>query len=502
MAKMNRLFAIALLGTPLPLFAQTAPPPPASPATAQGDVAVTIYNNDRALVQDIRQISFGAGRVRTEFPDVSAQILPQTVVFSASNTTILEQNFDYSLLSPDALMRAAVGQVITVVRTNPATGNETSERATVLAVNGGVVLRIGERIEVLRDDGLPVRAVFDSIPSGMRARPTLSITVNSAQAGTRQASLRYLTRGMGWNADYVAQFDDISGRLDMQGWVTLTNNSGTTYTNAATTLVAGSPRLLNSNNGYQQEAYNRTVVRPGTETSDRERLGDFYLYPIAGRTTIAASQTKQVSFLDAHGVPARRGYTFAVAGFDSAAEAQSTDSVIRFSASSNGGLGAALPAGTVRFYMRDSNGAPQFIGERAIGHTPMGSELELAVGRAFDVKVQAVRVSRDRLTENAWTTSTTATIVRVGQPNVSYTIAQLQQRPFWRTVMRYTFTNARSEPVTVDLTQNGLDWWYEATRIVSEPEVGVTDQQGRRRWAVIVPANGTRDFDVTYETRY
>ena len=156
---------------------------------------------------------------------------------------------------------------------------------------------------------------------------------------------------------------------------------------------------MNSNDRYQQDAYNRTVVRPGTETSDRERLGDFYLYPIAGRTTIAASQTKQVSFLDAHGVPARRGYTFAVAGFDSAAEAQSTDSVIRFSASSNGGLGAALPAGTVRFYMRDSNGAPQFIGERAIGHTPMGSELELAVGRAFDVKVQAVRVSRDRLTE-------------------------------------------------------------------------------------------------------
>jgi hypothetical protein len=495
MGRIARSFAILFAATPAPLAAQSAV------ASAQGDVAVTIYNNDRALIQDVRQIAFGAGQFRTELPDVSAQIIPQTVVFSAADTTIQEQNFDFSLLSPDALMRAAVGQVITIVRTNPATGVETNERATVLAVNGGVVLRIGERIEVLRDDGLPVRAVFDAIPSGMRARPTLSITVDSARAGTRQASLRYLTRGMGWSADYVAQFDDAAGRLDMQGWVTLTNNSGTTFTNAATTLVAGSPRLLNDNDRYRQNAYNQTVVRTGTETGNRERLGDFYLYPIAGRTTIAASQTKQVSFLDAHGALAQRGYTFGVTGFESQAEAQSADSVIRFSAASNGGLGAALPAGTVRFYMRDRTGSPQFIGERAIGHTPMGSELELAVGQAFDVKVQATLVGRDRLTAQEWT-SGSAIIVRAGEPNVTYTTMQLANRPYWRTRMRYTLTNARSEPVTVDLTQYGLDWWYGATNILYEPEAGVTNQQGQRRWSITVPANGRREFEVTYQTRY
>ena len=494
--------ALLLLASPLPLAAQTEPTPATPAATAQGDVAVTIYNNNLALVQDVRQIAFGAGRVRTEFPDVSAQIQPQTVAFAADSTSILEQNFDYSLLSPDSLMRAAVGQAITLIRTNPATGVETRERATVLAVNGGVVLRIGERIEVLRDDGLPVRAVFDSIPAGLRARPTLSITVDSARAGTRQASLRYLTGGLAWSADYVALFDEAAGRIDVQGWVTLTNNSGTTYHNAATVLVAGSPGdMSNSDRGYTPRPRG-ALVSPGTETSTRERLGDFYLYPIAGRTTIAASQTKQVSFLDAQGAPAQRIYRYFENGFNSDEEAQSVESAIAFSAASDGGLGAALPAGTVRFYQRDRSGAPQFIGERAIGHTTMGSRLSLVTGEAYDVKVQSTRVSREELTADQWRNVSRSTITAPGEGTRVISTEVLERRPYWRTTMRYTLTNARPEVVTVDLTQTGLDWWYGATRIVSEPIEGVTERQGERRWSISVPANGEREFVVVYETRY
>lgn len=493
---------LAAVGTPLPIAAQTNPAPATAPTTAQGDVSVTIYNNNLALVQDVRQIAFGAGRVRTEFPDVSAQIQPQTVAFAADGTSILEQNFDYSLLSPDSLMRAAVGQTITIVRTNPATGVETRERATVLAVNGGVVLRIGERIEVLRDDGLPVRAIFDSIPAGLRARPTLSITVDSARAGARQASLRYLTSGLAWSADYVALFDERAGRIDVQGWVTLTNNSGTTYHNANTVLVAGSPGER-TNRGYAQPAPGRGVLAaPGTETSTRERLGDFYLYPIAGRTTIAASQTKQVSFLDAQGAPAQRIYRYFEDGFNSDEEAQSVESAIAFSAASQGGLGDALPAGTVRFYQRDRNGAPQFIGERAIGHTTRGSRLTLVTGEAYDVKVLTTRVSREQLTAEQWRSASRSTITAPGEVTRVISTEVLERRPYWRTTMRYTLTNARPEAVTVDLTQTGLDWWYGATRIVSEPIEGVTDRQGERRWSIPVPANGEREFVVVYETRY
>src|SRR4051794_26157046 len=221
------LFSALLASSAL---AQNQIPPPSQ--NAQGDVAITIYNNNLALVQDTRQLDIPAGRSRQEFAAVSAQIRPETVTLSGSGVAILEQNFDFDLLSPQALMQKAVGETITLMRTNPATGQQTPERATVLAVNGGVVLRIGNRIEVLRDDGLPVRVIFDKVPENLRARPTLSVTMDSARSGRRPVLLSYLTPGLGWRADYVSLFDEQAGKMNVQGWITLTNTTGTTFTNA------------------------------------------------------------------------------------------------------------------------------------------------------------------------------------------------------------------------------------------------------------------------------
>src|SRR5919199_1653600 len=164
-----------------PLAAQSAIPLPTQ--TAQGDVSVTIYNNNRALVEDRRTLNLPAGRSRQEFRDVSAQIQPETVTLSGRGIAIVEQNFDFDLLSPAALMQNAVGQTVTLVRVNPATGAEARERAKILAANGGVVMQVGDRIEVLRDDGLPARVIFDELPASLRAHPTLSVTVDSDAAG-------------------------------------------------------------------------------------------------------------------------------------------------------------------------------------------------------------------------------------------------------------------------------------------------------------------------------
>jgi len=224
-----------------PLFAQSAIEPvlPSPSRTAQGDVAVTIYNQDRALVQDRRQLALPAGRSRQEFPDVSAQIRPETVTLTGNGISIVEQNFDFDLLTPAAMMQKAVGETVTLVRINPATGAETRERARILAANGGVVMQIGDRIEVLRDDGLPTRVIFDRVPEQLRARPTLSVTVDAARGGQQPVTLNYLTSGLGWAADYVALFDEPNGKMNVQGWITLTNRSGTPFTNARTLLVAG-----------------------------------------------------------------------------------------------------------------------------------------------------------------------------------------------------------------------------------------------------------------------
>src|SRR3954471_24606483 len=220
---MRRLLLLSAL-VAVPASAQGPTVLPTAPS-AQGDVAVTIYNNNLALVQDTRQLDIPAGRARLEFPDVSAQIRAETVSFAAPDTGIVEQNFDYDLLSPGKLMEKAVGKVVTIVRVNPANGIETREQARILAPNGGVVLQIGSRIEVLRDDGLPVRVIFDQVPPNLRARPTLSVTVESARPGPRNARLTSLTRGLGWRADYVAAFDEAAGRIDVQGWVTLSNST-------------------------------------------------------------------------------------------------------------------------------------------------------------------------------------------------------------------------------------------------------------------------------------
>jgi hypothetical protein len=445
---------------------------PAFAQSAQGDVSVTIYNNNLALVQDVRQTALPTGRTTVEFPDVSAQIRAETVTLNGTDFGIVEQNFDYDLLSPSALMQKAVGQVVTIVRTNPANGQETREQAKVLAANGGVVLQIGQRIEVLRDDGLPVRVIFDKVPPNLRARPTLSVTLQSEKAGTRPLTLSYLTPGLGWKADYVALFDEGAGKIDVQGWITLTNNSGTTYTNAETLLVAG--QVGEGQPQYQYQPQRRGgMIKPGTETANRAQLGDFYLYPIKGRTTIAQAQQKQVSFLDVGGAPAAKAYEYRNGWLGTQEEAQSAATVLRFSTSRDGGLGDALPAGTVRVYIRDAKGQPQFIGENNIGHTPMGSALGLKTGEAFDVKVRPVVEKRERIGTYRW-----------------------------RTSMRYTLTNARAAPVVVDLIQNGLDNYYDDTRIESESLKSERRSSDEAVWKVTVPANGEAVVTVVFDTRY
>jgi hypothetical protein len=436
-------------------------------ATAQGDVAVTIYQTGQSLVQDRRQMNMPAGRSKQEFPDVSAVIRPETVTLTGPGIGIVEQNFDYDLLTPAKLMEKAVGQTVTLIRTNPATGAEQRVSAKVLAANGGVVLQIGNTIEVLRDDGLPVRVIFDKVPPNLRARPTLSVTLES-KGGMVPATLTYLTPGLGWTSDYVTLFDDAKQTIDVQGWVTLTNNTGTDYTKANVLLVAGNP---NQGGGRQNWAggSSGTIDEAGTESNDRERLGDYYLYPLAERTTIANAQQKQVSFLDVKAAPARKVYEFNN-GWLSTNEAASASSVLKFSTSRSGGLGDQLPSGTMRVYMRDMRGDPQFIGESRIEATPMGSAMSIRTGEAFDVKVKTVVMERTRVNANRW-----------------------------KTKMSYEVTNARNEAVTVDLGQSGL--WGDV-RVTDQSQTGTRVSADRMEWSVKVPANGKATLTATFDSRY
>jgi hypothetical protein len=446
----------------------------AAAAAADRTVAVTIYANDLALVQDKREITVTSGQQRIEFADVSARIRPETASLTAADISIVEQNFDFDLLTPAKLMEKAVGQEVTLVRVNPANGLETREQAQVLATNGGVVLKIGDHIEVLRDDGLPARVIFAKVPENLRAQPTLSITIASRQAGKKLATLSYLTPGLGWRADYVAQFDERDSKIDVQGWVTLTNSSGTSYENAQTLLVAGAPSFADANafaqNDFRRRQERQSLQSAGTESGERERLGDYYLYPLAARTTIANLQTKQVSFLDVHGVPAEHGYEFRNRWLGISNQPLSAASIYSFSTSAHAGLGDQLPAGVLRFYMKDQRGDPQFIGESRIDHTPMGSVLALQTGDAFDVKVQPTVVKRTRINTSDWQSD-----------------------------MRYELTNALPRPVVVKLLQEGL---FGDSSITAESLKSTRRSADTAEWSVEVPANGKATVTASIESKF
>lgn len=434
-------------------------------AADQQQLSLTIYNNDLALVQDIRHLDVAAGRSRLEFKDVSASIKPETVSLSGKGLSVVEQNFDYDLLTPAKMMEKAVGKQIQIVRTNPGTGGQTTETATVLSVNEGVVLRVGNRIEVLRDDGIPTRVIFSSIPENLRAQPTLSVTVDAAGGGERETTLSYLTNGLSWRADYVALFVQKEGTLDLQGWITLQNTSGTSYNDARTELVAGDINIGGSENYQNNYQYRRPSSgnSAGSGPSSAEAIADYKIYRLPERVTVAQNQTKQVGFVDLHAVKAEREYKFETAEFASNAEFEHVDSVLEFQ-----NAGASLPAGTIRVYMRDASGDPKFVGENTLGHTPANSDLAIKLGEAFDVTVQRTLVSSQKLSDS----------------NSKYS-------------MSYVVRNASAEPVTVDLRQGGM--WRDG-KVKDESIPSQRIDAYTLGWKVPVAANGETTLTFTVDT--
>jgi hypothetical protein len=437
-------------------------------------VSLTVYNQNIALVEDTRSLDIPAGRSRREFPGVSASIRPETVGLSGRGLSVVEQNFDYDLLTPDRLMQAAVGGEIGIVRTIPGTGAQQTERARVLAANEGVVLEVDGRIEVLRDDGVPTRVIFDEVPTNLRPRPTLSVTLDAEGAGRRDVTLNYLTTGLAWKADYVARYDETAGTLDLTGWVTINNRSGVTFTDARTRVVAGDVSVLNA----PYDARSGTYASPpaprgaGTQQGAARGLADVYIYPLSEPVTVANNQTKQVGLLDVAGVPATKRYVFEMHQFETAREPWGAEVAMTFSNSAASGVGAPLPAGVIRVYVDDAAGEPRFIGEDRVGHTPAGSDIVITTGAAFDVTVQPRIVQQDS--------------VQRGRG----------RSPLTRYQMEYTVRNARAQPVTVEIRQIELGALTE----VSEQSIEAERRGDSLIWLVPVPANGEARLTATVLT--
>ena len=288
-----------------------------STLTDQKNVAVTIYNQDLALIKEQRSVKLPAGPVDLALRDVSAKMRPETASLRTLTTghqfEILEQNFDFDLLTPLAMLQKYVGRTVGIVRTHPTNGAETVERAEILSAADGVVLKIGDRIET----GVPGRIVYDAVPGNLRDRPTLVTKLVNKQAGEQRLELSYLSGGLGWQADYVAELDINDQYMNLHGWVTLTNQSGATYNNATLQLVAGDVhRVPVRDDNIQAMPPAMELMRSKRDTGmAEESLLEYHLYTLPRPTTIKDNQTKQVSMLDANQVTVTKqlilqGYDF------------------------------------------------------------------------------------------------------------------------------------------------------------------------------------------------
>ncbi len=393
-----------------------------------------------ALVTEWRTLDVPAGESRISFKGVAEGIVAQTAAVDGLPAQLIERNQDFDLLSPGSLVARSLGETVSWVRTDPATGKETTERAVIRSGPDGVVLDVGGRIETLKCSGGAERLVFDRMPSGLSDRPTLSLRVRAPQAGRYKVRLTYLSVGVLWAANYVANLSSDGQTLDLSGWITLKNTGRTGFANALTQVVAGevergddtravvtntvplSPRcwpMDTTTFGARRwrgvpspppppppppamamapmaDAASEIVVT--AQKAVQTDLGDYKLYTLASPTTIAALQTKQVMMLQKSGVRYDRVYVYRLSPDDSVeADDPPRPTVVMFRTENRerNNLGLPLPGGDISIMEPNARGGRLLVGEGRFRNTGVGAPLEIDTAESVEVQVTP-RVIREQ----------------------------------------------------------------------------------------------------------
>ena len=429
-----------------------------STAADRDSVSITVYNQNFGLVREIRTLDLNRGRIDLEFADVASSIQPETVhirPLGGPGLAVLEQNYQFDLLSPAKLLEKYVGRTVTVYRTNPVTGLEEPVQAEVLSVNGGTILRVDGEITF----DLPGRFGFPELPENLIAAPTLLWRLDAG--GDRQrVEVTYLTNDLNWKSDYVMVLNEDDTEADMTGWVTLTNRSGASYDGARLQLVAGDVQRVS---GGRDERDMREMMMVDAMAAapafSEEAFFEYHLYTLQRPADVVHNEQKQVVLLEASDFEVEKrlifrgspGYFRGQYGQISAN--QKVGVYLDFENSEDTGLGMPLPRGTVRVYKRDARGQQQFIGEDLIDHTPRDERVRVKMGEAFDVVADRTQMD--------------------------YTVvSRCVSESTWRIDVR----NHKDEDVTVELVEPvGGDWdivsashpstLVDASTFTFEPEV-------------------------------
>ena len=378
----------------------------------QTELAVTVYNSDIALVRDVRNLQLVRGTSDLHFMDIAATVNPATVHFRSlsepSRVRVLEQNYEYDLLEPEKLLRKYVGRDVTLVRArrDVNTTGEEEVKARLLSYNNAPVWEIGgEIVTGMQADHIR----FPELPGNLYSRPTLIWTLDNSGGSRHRVEASYLAGKLSWNADYVLTVARDDKAADLDGWVTLTNGSGTSFNNARLQLVAGDlNRVRQAFGRMEADALQKNAAAAAPEMS-QEAFSDYHLYTLARKTTINNNETKQVSMLGATAFPVQkrhvvegRAFYYRNAQHPGAPIKDVVQVYYQFRNEEKAGLGMPLPAGNIRVYQSDSAGGVQFVGEDRIDHTPKDEAVDLKIGSAFDVVCERKQTDFQKIAGNTY----------------------------------------------------------------------------------------------------
>jgi hypothetical protein len=445
----------------------------------QVELAVTVYNSDLALVRDVRSIQLPKGIADLKFQDIAATVNPATVHFRSlsepGRLRVLEQNYEYDLLEPEKLLRKYIGRDVTLVRRRQDNGvtREEELRARLLSYNSAPVWQInGEIVTGLQADHIR----FPELPGNLYARPTLIWSLDNEGGARHRVEASYLASHLTWNADYVLTVNRDDKAADLDGWVTLTNGSGTSFRNAALQLVAGDLNRVRQMIGKMAREEERRDAAPALAAMTQEAFSDYHLYTLGRKTTINNSETKQVSMLGATAFPVRKRYVvdgqafyYRNAQHPGAPLKDVVQVYYEFTNDEHAGLGMPMPAGVVRVYQADSKGGVQFVGEDRITHTPKGETLNLKIGNAFDLVAERKQVDFEKIASNVY--------------EVEYEV---------------TLRNHKPAPATVEVNEPIGGTW----RILRSTHEGTKTDAWAARFAVPVPADGETTLKYRVRVTY
>ncbi len=412
-----RLFAVALM-----LWSAM----PSAPATAQGlktttagdrtSVDLTIYNQNLSLIREERPLNLPKGTSRAILPDIPVTIDGTSLHFLSltepSAVKVLEQNYQYDLVHPGKLLERYLGKTVEFVRVDPETDKEYTVTGRLLSsgyvgrsATGGMIAEVNGKIEV----NPAGRLVLPGLPEGLILKPQLEWLVTNSREGAQRTEISYLAGGLSWSADYVALLGAQENKLDLTGWVTVTNGSGTEFTNAGLKLVAGDVNVVQDAFGGSLRAQKAVMMEADAAAPQfkQTELFEYKMYALQRRTDIRNNETKQIELTSGNNVAAKKvfiydglsdqwrmwhnNYSYRSQGSFGQQSNRKVGVFVTFKNEEKSGLGIPLPKGKVRVYKRDDDGKEQFVGEDQIDHTPKNEEVRLYLGNAFDIVGERVQ---------------------------------------------------------------------------------------------------------------